>query len=202
MPIANNIFIAWASITVIIVTVRAGNMNNKSLVNVATNKTVVTSVVIIVVLIVATAGIAYIAFWRQNDETTGLEVIDIKIIEPKPSVLNDRAITVNYGESVTLNVTVKNNGENITSGDAYCVGIGVITKDGSAYWQCPSEQLVGVDLGPGGTARHTFTARNREDRPFRGECEIQGYVKSVETGEIIARSDIVTVEILYPASPS
>lgn len=177
-------------------------MNNKSLVDVAANKTIIMSVMIIVVLIVATASFAYIAFWRQNDETTGLEVIDIKIVEPKPSVLNDRAITINHGESVTLNVTIRNNGENITSGDAYCVGIGVITKEGGAYWQCPSDQLVGVDLGPGGTARHTFTARNREDRPFRGDCEILGYVKSVETGEIIARSDIVTVEILYPKSPS
>jgi len=59
-------------------------MKNKSLLDVAKNKTVVMSIVIIVVLIVATASLAYIAFWQQNDETTGLEVVDIKITEPKP----------------------------------------------------------------------------------------------------------------------
>jgi hypothetical protein len=175
-------------------------MKNKSLVDVARNKTVILSVVIIVAFAGVIALIAYFAAPGNDDGTSGLEVVDIKIAEPKPSVLNDRAVTIDYGESVTLNVTVKNKGANITSGDAYCVGIGVITTEGSAYWQCPPDQYIGVDLGPGGTSQHTFTARNREERPFRGDCEIQGYIKVVETGEIIARSDIVTVEILYPAS--
>ncbi|HUV79712.1 MAG TPA: hypothetical protein VMW40_02640 [Candidatus Bathyarchaeia archaeon] len=177
-------------------------MKNKNLVDVATNKTVVVSVVIIVVLIVATASFAYIAFWQQNDESTGLEVVDIKITEPKPSIISDRSITIDYGESVTLNVTVKNKGENITSGDAYCVGIAVITSAGDEYWRLPPDQFIGVDLGPGGTSQHTFTAINIRGRPFRGECDIQAYIKSVETDEIIARSDIVTVEIMYPASSS
>ena len=173
---------------------------NKSLVDVARNKTLIFCIVLIVVLAGVIALIAYFAAPGNDEGATGLEVVDIKITDPKPSVLNDRAVTIDYGESVTLNVTVKNKGANITSGDAYCVGIWVITAEGSAYWQCPPDQYIGVDLGPGGTSQHTFTARNREERPFRGECEIQGYVKVVETGEIIARSDIVTVEILYPAS--
>jgi len=97
---------------------------------------------------------------------------------------------------------VKNKGENITSGDDYCVGIAVITKEGSEYWRLPPDQFIGVDLGPGGTSQHTFTACNRKERPFRGECDIQAYIKSVETDEIIARSDIMTVEIMYPASSS
>jgi hypothetical protein len=175
-------------------------MRNKSLVDIARNKIVILSVVIIVALASVIVLIAYFAAPGTEGGTTGLGVIDIKITEPKPSVLNDRAITIDYGESVTLSVTVKNKGENITSGEDYCVGIAVITKDGSEYWQLPPEQYIGVDLGPGGTSQHSFTARNREERPFRGECEIQGYVRVVETGEIIARSDVVTVEILYPAS--
>lgn len=170
------------------------------MVDIARNKIVILSVVIIVALASVIVLIAYFAAPGTEGGTTGLGVIDIKITEPKPSVLNDRAITIDYGESVTLSVTVKNKGENITSGEDYCVGIAVITKDGSEYWQLPPEQYIGVDLGPGGTSQHSFTARNREERPFRGECEIQGYVRVVETGEIIARSDVVTVEILYPAS--
>ena len=168
-------------------------MNSKSLVDVARNKTVLIGIVLIVVLASVIALVAYFAVSGDDDGTTGLEIVDIKIAEPKPSVLNDRAVTIDYGESVILNVTVKNKGENITSGDAYCVGIGVITTEGSAYWQCPPDQYIGVDLGPGGTSQHTFTARNREERPFRGECEIQGHIKVVETDEIVARSDIVTV---------
>jgi hypothetical protein len=175
-------------------------MPNKSLVDVARNKPVIIGIVLVVAFAGVIALIAYFAVPGNDDGTTGLEIVDIKIAEPKPSVLNDRAVTIDYGESVILNVTVKNKGANITSGDAYCVGIGVITSEGSAYWQCPPDQYIGVDLGPGGTSQHTFTARNREERPFRGECEIQGHIKMVETGEIIARSDIVTVEILYPAS--
>lgn len=174
-------------------------MKNKNLVDIVENKTSVKIVAIIVVLALISAAIAYIALSRHDEETTGLEVIDIKIIDPKPSLLNDRAVTIDYGESVTLNVTVKNKGENITSGDAYCVGIAVITKEGSEYWRLPPEQFIGVDLGPGGKSQHTFTAINRRERPFRGECEIQSYIKAVETDEIIARSKIVTVEVMYPS---
>jgi len=174
-------------------------MKNKNLVDIVENKTLVKIVAIIVVLSLISVAIAYIALSRHDEETTGLEVVDIKITEPKPSIIRDRSITIDYGESVTLNVTVKNKGENITSGDAYCVGIAVITKDGSEYWRLPPEQFVWVDLGPGGKSQHTFTAINRRERPFRGECEIQSYIKAVETDEIIARSDIVTVEIMYPS---
>ena len=177
-------------------------MKNKSLGDVARNKTVLIGIVLVVAFAGVIALVAYFAVLGADDGTTGLEIVDIKIGEPKPSVLNDRVVTIDYGESVILNVTVKNKGANITSGDAYCVGIAVITTEGSAYWQCPPDQYIGVDLGPGGTSEHTFTARNREERPFRGECDIQGHIKVVETGEIVARSDIVTVEILYPASHS
>lgn len=177
-------------------------MKNKSLVDIGGNKTLVKIAAIIVVLALISAAIAYIAISRHDEESTGLEVIDIKIEEPKPSIISDRSITIDCGESVTLNVTVKNKGENITSGDAYCVGIAVITKNGSDYWRLPPDQFIGVDLGPGGTSRHTFTATNKKEHPFRGECEIQGYVKSVETGEEVAQSDIVTIEIMYPASSS
>jgi hypothetical protein len=177
-------------------------MKKKSLVDVTAKKSLVYIAVIIFVLAIVIAVSAYAAFSRDDDKTTGLAVVGITITEPKPTILNDRAITIDYGESVTFNLTVKNNGKNITAGDGYYVGIGVITNEGSKYWQLPPDQFIGVDLGPGGTSKHTFTARNREERPFKGECEIQGYIKSVATNEILARSDVVTVEIMYPASPS
>jgi len=175
-------------------------MKNKTLADVATNKTVVKIAVLIAVLAIVSAAIVYIAFSIHDEEPTGLEIVNIKITDPKPSLLNDRAITIDHGESVTLNATVQNNGDNITHGDDYRVGIAVITRAGGEYWQLPSKQLIGVDLGPGGKSRLTFMATNKKEHPFRGEFELQGYIKSVETGEVIARSDIVTVEIRYPAS--
>jgi hypothetical protein len=183
-------------------TIIATGMKNKSLVDVTANKPIKIAVIVVVLAIVIAVS-AYAAFSRDDDEeTTGLEVIDIKVTEPKPTILNDRTITIDYGESVTFNLTVKNNGRNITAGDGYYVGIGVITNEGGKYWQLPPDQFIGVDLGPGGTSKHTFTARNREERPFKGECDIQGYIKSVATDEILARSDVVTVEIMYPATHS
>ena len=176
-------------------------MKNKSLADIVGNKTVmkIAVILLLVVLAIAIALIAYFAFLSNNEETTGLEIANIKITDPKPSLLNDRAITIDCGESVTLNVTVQNKGDNITHGTDYSVGIAVITNAGDEYWRLPAEQFVGVDLGPGGKSQHTFTAINRRERPFRGECEIQAYIKSVETDEVIARSDVVTVEIRYPS---
>jgi hypothetical protein len=178
-------------------------MKSKSLVDVTASKPIKIAVIVVVLALII-AVMVYAAFSRDDDddEISGLAVVDIKITEPKPTILNDRAITIDYGESVTFNLTVKNNGKNISAGDGYYVGIRIITNEGGKYWQLPSEQFIGVDLGPGGTSKHTFTAINRKERPFKGECEIEGYIKSVETEAIIARSDCVTVEIMYPASHS
>ncbi len=162
------------------------------------NKTLVGLALIVIVLVIIIAILASIAFSGDDGETPGLAVVDIKIEDPKPSLLSDRSITIDYGESVTVNVTVKNKGKNITSGDDYSVGLLVITHNGDKYWQLPPEQVMGIDLGPGGKSRHTFTAINKKEYPFRGECELQAYIKSVETGEEIARSDIVYIEIRYP----
>jgi hypothetical protein len=135
---------------------------------------------------------------EPSEQAVGLAVVDIKIEVPRPSMLNDRAITIDYGDSVTLNLTVKNKGENITRGDAYKVGIAVITPDGAQYWYLPPEQYLGIDLGPGGSSRHTFIATNKRELPVRGNFELQAYVKSVETGAEVATSEVVTVEIRYP----
>lgn len=156
-------------------------------------------VFLLLLIAVSAAIIGTIAFLREDEEPSGLEVVDIKIKEPKPSILSDRSITVDHGESVTLNLTVQNRGENITRGDAYTVGIEVITNAGDVYWRLPPEQLIGVDLGPGGESDHSFTVINKKEIPFRGQCEFQAYIKSVQTGEEIARSDIVTIGIRYPA---
>jgi hypothetical protein len=175
-------------------------MKNKSLADIVGNKTVtkISVLLLLVVLAIVIALIAYFAFLSNNDKTTGLEIVNIKITDPKPSLLNDRAITIDCGESITLNVTVQNKGDNITHGTDYSVGIAVITNAGDEYWRLPAEQFVGVDLGPGGKSRLTFTATNKKEHPFRGNFELQGYIKSVETDEVIARSDVVTVEIQFP----
>jgi hypothetical protein len=150
-------------------------------------------------VVVSVALIATRALLRTDEQPTGLEVVDITIKDPKPTLLNDRSIMIDHGESVTLNLTVQNNGNNITRGEVYTVGIEVITSAGNAYWQLPPEQLIGIDLGPGGTSRHTFMVTNKKELPFRGQCEFQAYIKSSETSEVIARSDIVTIEVRYPA---
>jgi len=154
---------------------------------------------LVLLVVVCAALIVTLAILREDERPSGLEVVDISIKDPKPSLLNDRSITIDPGESVTLNVTVQNNGDTIMRGDAYTVGIEVITSEGNAYWQLPSEQVIGIDLGPAGTSRHTFTVVNKKELPFRGQCEFQAYIKSVKTGEVIARSDIVTIAVRYPA---
>jgi hypothetical protein len=163
------------------------------------NKTVRGIVLLVALVAVIIAIIGTLAFLRGGEKPSGLEVVDIKIKDPTPSILNDRSVTIDYGESVTLNLTVQNKGENITRGDAYTVGIAVITHAGDVYWRLPPDQLIGVDLGPGGESDHTFTVINKKEIPFRGQCEFQAYIKSVQTGEEIARSDMVTIGVRYPA---
>ena len=163
------------------------------------NKTVRGIVLLVALVAVIIAIIGTLAFLREGEKPSGLEVVDIKIKDPTPSILNDRSVTIDYGESVTLNLTVQNEGENITRGDAYTVGIAVITHGGEVYWRLPPEQLIGVDLGPSGESDHTFTVINKKEIPFRGQCKFQAYIKSVQTDEEIARSDIVIIGVRYPA---
>jgi len=126
-------------------------------------------------------------------ESPSSMVMDLSVI------IDGLSITIELGDSVTFNVTIANKGDNITSGNAYSVGIAVITVAGDKYWRLPPEQLVGIDLGPGGTSLHTFTVVNKEELPFRGECSLQAYIKALDTGEITSLSDIVKIEVQYPA---
>jgi hypothetical protein len=153
----------------------------------------------IVSILILVSIITFCAFSASN-EKAGLEVVDIKVTEPNPSFLNNHFIIIDLGESVTLDVGVQNNGDNITQRNAYSVGLGVIYPDkGANYWQLPSEQLIQTDLGPGGKSSHTFRVKNRKEVPFTGKFELQAYIKSLDTGEEIDRSDKVTIEIRYPA---
>ena len=176
-------------------------MKQKSLADVTEARVLVKILAVCVVLLIAVIAVfAYTLWWsdpqnNEHEQSTGLEIVAIKIGEPTPSILNDKSIAIDLGESVTLNITVKNVGENITSGEDYCIGLAVITRDGDKYWCLPPDQYVGIDLGPGGTSQHTFSATNKRELPFRGSFELQGYVRSVSTGEELSRSDIVTVEV-------
>ncbi len=157
------------------------------------NKTVV-GIVLIILLLSIIAFIALPGYIKPS----GLEVVDIKVKEPEPSLLNSRHITIDSGESVILGVTVRNKGDNITHRDAYSVGIEVIDPDkGDEYWQLPSEQLIRIDLSPEGESSHTFKMSNK--KVVSGKFKIQAYIKSAKSGEQIARSDKVTIEIKYPA---
>ena len=180
-------------------------MKQKSLANITEAQTLVKILAVFVVLLIAIIALfAYTLWWNSPENngheqgtttSTSLSIVDIEIEEPIPSILNDKFIAIDLGESVTLNITVKNVGENITSGEDYCVGLDVITRDGGKYWSLPPPQYVGIDLGPEGTSRHTFTATNKRELPFRGSFELQGYVRLVRTGEELSRSEIVTVEV-------
>lgn len=166
-------------------------------------KTLAVIVAILLVLSVALILVVTFAVPREEVEppvqSAGLALVDIKIIEPRPSILRDRAITIDHGDSVTLNLTVKNTGGNITHGDAYVVGLEVITPEGAQYWRLPPEQYLGIDLSPGGTSRHTFIVTNKRELAVRGTFELQGYLRAVATDEQVATSKLVTVEIRYPA---
>lgn len=166
-------------------------------------KTLAAIAVIILVLSVALILVVRFAVPPEEAEPSaqsiGLAFVDIKIEEPRPSILSGRSITIEHGDSVTLNLTVKNKGENITHGDAFALGIAVFTPEGAQYWQLPPEQYLGIDLSPGGTSCHTFTVTNKREVAVRGKFELQGYIRAVATNEQVATSKPVTVEVRYPA---
>jgi hypothetical protein len=156
------------------------------------------TIVGIALIIILVAIIAFSALF-SNTKAPWLEIVDIKVKDPEPSLLDSRYITIDLGESVTLDVKVQNKGDNITQRDAYTVGIDVIYPDkGAEYWLLPYEQLIRADLGPGGKSSHTFRLENRKEVPFSGKFRIQAYIKPIKTGKEIARSEKVTIEIRYP----
>ncbi|RCV64756.1 hypothetical protein C5S53_07115 [Methanophagales archaeon] len=156
-------------------------------------------IVIGISLIVVLVAIIAFSALSHNIETPGLEVVAINVLDPEPSLLDSRYIAIDLGESVTLDVKVLNKGDNITQRDAYTVSIDVIYPDtGARYWLLPTEQLIRVDLGPGGKSSHSFKLKNRIEVPFSGKFRVQAVIKSADTCKEIARSDKVTIEITYP----
>ncbi len=152
-----------------------------------------------VILLLVVAGVAY-SVYNEKASEFDMQIVNIKVENPKTSLLNDRAVTINPGESVTLGVTVRNKGEEIIYRNHYGVGVEVVyPKDGAKYWKLPAERLITIDLGPGGGSSYAFTVWNRKELPFSGNFKIQAYIKSVQSGEKLARSDNVTIE-LRPAS--
>ncbi len=150
------------------------------------------------ILLLLIAVITCSNYFGKNHEFD-LQIVDVEVSDPKPSLLNDRAVTIDPGESVTLDVTVQNPGEEIIYRNTYCVGIEIVyPNDGAKYWKLPAEQIIKIDLGPGGKSSYAFTARNRKEAPFSGFFKIQAYIKSVESREKLARSDNVTIEIRPP----
>ena len=157
------------------------------------------NIVIGIVLIAILAAIIVFSVLSHDIQTPGLEVVDVKILDPDPSLLDSRYISLDPGDSVTIEVKAMNKGDNITLRDAYTVGVDVTYPDkGAGYWLLPSEQLIRADLGPGGKSTHTFKLKNRIEVPFSGKFRVQAFIHAVATGKEIARSDKVTIEITYP----
>jgi hypothetical protein len=106
---------------------------------------------------------------------------------------------INRGESVTFSVTVKNTGKETVYQNNCYVGIKLTSlNEKDEYWVLPTEQLIGIDLGPEGEVIHTFTVKNKEKLPVSGEFEFQAYIKSVDTAEEIAQSDKLILSITSP----
>ena len=141
--------------------------------------------------------LSIIAFSGCVEKTSKLEIVDIKVEDPKPSLLNDRHVTINRGESVTLGVTVQNKGNERIYGNTHSVGIKVkIPYNGEEYWEWPSEQLITDDLALKGESTHKFNAASKDKGNVTGNFKIQAYIKSEETNEVIPTSDkVVTIEI-------
>ncbi len=150
------------------------------------------------ILLIVVAAIAYSGYFDKNTEYI-MQIVDVEIKSPKPSLLNAKAVTINRGESITIDVTVQNQGEEIIYRNSHCTGIELVYPEGGTkYWQIPAERLITIDLGPKGKASTTFTAYNRKEHPFSGYFKFRTYIRSINSSEKLARSDNVTVEIKQP----
>ncbi|RLG34440.1 hypothetical protein DRN97_02505 [Methanosarcinales archaeon] len=149
----------------------------------------------LVILLLLAAVIALSGYFGKTS-AFDLQIIDIRVENPKPSLLSDRAVTINPGESVTLGVIVQNKGEEIIYRNAYSVGVEIVyPTEGTKYWKLPAERLIEIDMGPGGRSSYAFNVWNRKEQPFCGNFKIQAYIKSVQSGEKLARSDNVTIHL-------
>jgi hypothetical protein len=158
--------------------------------------------IVVALLLPLVAVVAYSGYFEKTS-AFDMQIVDIEVENPKPSLLNDRAVTIDPGESVTLRVTVQNKGEEIIYRNAYCVGVEIVyPNEGAKYWKLPAEQLITIDLGPGGKTSYAVNAWNRKEIPFSGTFKIQAYIKSVQSGEKLARNDNVSIEIRPPTPTS
>ncbi|MCD6456502.1 MAG: hypothetical protein J7K81_06930 [Methanophagales archaeon] len=152
------------------------------------------------ILLLVVAVVVFSGYFGDHDQSEfDLEFSDIKVENPKPSLLSSHVVTIDPGESVTVCVTVQNNGEEIIYRDAYGVGIEVVyPKEGAKYWKLPAERLMVIDMGPGGRSSYTFNAWNRKEKPFTGNFKIHAYIRSIQTGNKLAWSENVTVVLKPP----
>lgn len=154
--------------------------------------------IVVAILLLLIAAVVFSGYFEKKSEFD-LQILDFKVENPKPSLLNNRAVTIDPGESVMLSATVQNKGEEIIYRDAYSVGIEVVyPRAGAKYWILPAEQLMVMDMGPGGKSSYALNVWNRKEIPFSGKFKIQAYIKSVHSGAKLARSDNVTIEIKPP----
>jgi len=150
------------------------------------------------ILLIVIAAIAYSGYFDKDTEYI-MQIVDVEIKSPKPSLLDAKAVTIDRGEAVTLDVTVQNQGEEILYRNSHCAGIELVYPEGGAnYWKMPAERLIPIDLGPKGKSSTAFTVYNRKELPFSGYFKFQTYIRSINSSEKLARSDNVTVEIKPP----
>lgn len=155
----------------------------------------ITIEIALAILLLLAAVIAFSGYFVKTSEFD-LQIIDIEVENPKPSLLNHRAVTIDPGKAVTLRVTVQNKGEEIVYRNNYGVGVEIVyPREGAKYWKLPAERLIAIDLGPGGKSSYDFNVWNRKELPFSGNFKIQAYIKSVHSGEKLVRSDNVTIHL-------
>jgi len=157
---------------------------------------------IVVALLLLLVAVAALSGYFGKKSTCELRIVDINVETPKPSLLHERAVTIDHGEFVTLRVTVKNKGEAIIRRNAYRVGVEIVyPEEGTAYWKLPAERLIAIDMGPGGKSSYAFSVRHRKELPVSGIFKLRAYIKSAQSDEQCTWSDTVTIE-LRPQAPT
>ena len=88
---------------------------------------------------------------------------------------------INSGESVNIKVRIKNVGDETTPENKFKVGVKIITKGGTKYWNIQEPKLI-EPLNPNGLGNFEFRAESKPDTPI-GDSTFKVYLYSLDTGD-------------------
>ena len=109
---------------------------------------------------------------QRNFEINNLE------IEPKE---------INPGESVNIEITIKNKGKEMTPENKFKVGVKVTPPSGNEYWNITEPELI-KKLNPKGLEHFEFHAESKPGTP-PGDSTFQVYISSSDTGKEFHRKE-------------